>query len=185
MLTAKAKKLLERVAREIEAEPLRIDMSRRLYHGKDLEALQDQNRVPACGIVGCIGGWICILSGQTADSLDDNTWYQANEILGMDEIETETLFYVDMWPYQFQGERVAPFRAIQGDDRSAAFVGDIDIHKASLARARSSFLRILPVAVRGSGPNSTCLGHLKCDSRERHHSINSSSVAAQLGFNPT
>src|SRR5207237_726753 len=29
------------------------------------------------------------------------------------------------------------------------------------ARSRSSFFRILPVAVLGSGPNSTCLGHLK------------------------
>ncbi len=83
----------------------------------------------------------------------------------------------DQLEHQFERERVAPLGAVQGDDGDVVFVGDLKIHEASFALARNSFLRILPVAVRGSGPNSICLGHLKWARRSRHHAINSSAVA--------
>ena len=56
---------------------------------------------------------------------------------------------------------------------------------ASRVRVRNSFLRTLPVAVRGKAPNSTWLGHLKCAMRWRHQAINSSAVTDVPGFNPT
>ena len=90
----------------------------------------------------------------------------------------------DQIEHQFERERVAALRAVQGDDGGRAFVGDLKIHEASFALARNSFLRILPVAVRGSGPNSTCLGHLKCARRSRHQAINSSAVAEWFGLQP-
>ena len=67
-----------------------------------------------------------------------------------------------------------------------AILGELqETYPFSRARARSSFLRTLPVAVRGSGPNSTCFGHLKCASRSRHQSCSSSAVAAAPGFRAT
>ena len=53
---------------------------------------------------------------------------------------------------------------------------------AARACARSTFLRILPVEVFGSGPKCTAFGHLKCASRERQNSISSSSVAVESCF---
>ena len=87
--------------------------------------------------------------------------------------------------HQFEGEGVAALGAVQGDDGGGAFVGDLKIHEVTFALARNSFLRILPVAVRGSAPNSMCLGHLKCARRSRHQAINSSAVAEWLGLRPT
>src|ERR1019366_5326007 len=98
----------------------------------------------------------------------------ADFLEGGDEIE-----------HQFERERVAALGAVQGDDGDGAFARDLNIHAFSFALARNSFLRILPVAVRGSGPNSTCLGHLKWARRWRHQAINSSAVAEGVGFRPT
>jgi hypothetical protein len=79
--------------------------------------------------------------------------------------------------HQFERQRVAALGTIERDDGGRPFVGNLQIHAVSFALARNSFLRILPVAVRGSAPNSTCLGHLKCDKRSRHQAINSSALA--------
>ncbi len=91
----------------------------------------------------------------------------------------------DQVEHEFERERVAALGAVQRDNGDRTFVGDLDIHEFPFAWARSWFLRILPVAVRGSGPNSTSLGDLKCAIRSRHHAISSSAVALQPGLSPT
>src|SRR5205085_7233591 len=85
----------------------------------------------------------------------------------------------------FQRERIPPLRTIKGDDRDRPFSTNNEVHADALALARNSFLRILPVAVRGSAPNSTSFGHLKCDSRSRLQAISSSADSDAPGFNPT
>src|SRR5581483_3436590 len=105
----------------------------------------------------------------------------------------------DQLLHQLERERVAALWPVEHDDRGLVFVAHAEMpvfHDADscshyrpaelgLDRARSSFLRILPVAVRGSGPNSTYLGHLKCARRVRANSMSSSAVADCPGLSPT
>ncbi len=103
-MTTKAKKLLELVAQAIEAEPLRVNMDQWLVHGWDLKALKADDRAPACGIVGCIAGWVCVLHDKrkkVTDTYANQAENHAIDTLGL-KFGTDTLFYISYWPAKFR-----------------------------------------------------------------------------------
>ena len=53
------------------------------------------------------------------------------------------------------------------------------------ARSRSTFFWILPVAVFGSGPNTTCFGTLKCAMRSRHQWMMSAALTCAPALSVT
>ena len=101
--------LLRKVARHITAEPKRLDM------GEWATACRGR-RAPSCGIVGCIGGWACILSakGKTMRKRFDVAYEKVEEAWGpdfgemarralrLDEDQRNRLFFVDNWPEEFR-----------------------------------------------------------------------------------
>lgn len=72
--------LLDDVVRAIEEEPRRLMMDNWIFTPRDLE--RKGLPAPACGTVGCIGGWIVILTSSSVE--DVNQTYvptQAEELI--------------------------------------------------------------------------------------------------------
>lgn len=120
-LSAKAKRLLERVAKHIEKEPRRLDMYYWVRHPRREE------EPPPCGTVGCIAGWTVLLAAtkerrekaMRARSLRTSmralgfpsASQGACDVLGLPYefgfLEGyPTLFYTDAWPEPFQGRYI-------------------------------------------------------------------------------
>lgn len=96
MPTSRAKTaygLLSDVKRVILAEPLRLDMGIVCLRGS---SLQFRDRVPDCGTVGCIAGWALSLKGRTSnDEENHGNTRDAQELLGLDFKDAQSLFFVD------------------------------------------------------------------------------------------
>lgn len=86
-LSPKAIALLRRVKAHILKEPRRIDMSTWVeYEWYDDE--NDRSRPwPKCGTVGCIGGWVEVLSDAPTN------WHAAKELLKINDEQAGELFY--------------------------------------------------------------------------------------------
>ena len=97
-------RFLRRVKRHILEEPSRLRMTDVVRLGTPGTLAHfcagwgepvDQ-RIPACGAVGCIAGWALILSGRKDETAD---MYDAAPLLGIKSPEVaDTLFNVDYWP---------------------------------------------------------------------------------------
>lgn len=115
-LSAKAIRILRKVQEHILQEPKRYDQNDVLTHftDSDLEARkewgQDNKNIPKCGSIGCIGGWVNVLTKQPVkhwDSLD-----VAAVTLGLDYEQRGRLFAsvdpepdegeTDGWPLDLQ-----------------------------------------------------------------------------------
>lgn len=99
--------LLQDVKRAILAEPRRINMG--LFVDTTADQLLPENKVPACGTVGCFAGWVSILGRPTGEEnreriggYDD---YDATRILNGDDNEDSlNLFTVGRYRnYVFNG----------------------------------------------------------------------------------
>lgn len=66
-LSAKAISLLRKVAKHILAEPKRYDQHNWILKGSSIlskSAVHNyEDDIPRCGTVGCLAGWICVLTG--------------------------------------------------------------------------------------------------------------------------
>lgn len=63
--TYTATQVLEWVIERIKEEPLRLRMTywTSMIRGEDMEFMPKDGRLPACGTVCCVGGWICVGTG--------------------------------------------------------------------------------------------------------------------------
>lgn len=65
-------KLLREVAEHILEEPKRFQME--TFISRDMDFFRRRHIAPACGTVGCIAGWTCILSlGPKAEVLEGDS----------------------------------------------------------------------------------------------------------------
>jgi hypothetical protein len=94
--------ILEEVKRKILEEPARLDMDEwgvtGLKPGSKWSWRQSEDRrVPACGTVGCIAGWVgIIVDGKIANG------YTAEQLLGLvsgseESLVLRRLFHVEYW----------------------------------------------------------------------------------------
>lgn len=114
-LPPEAIKILELVKVHMRAEPRRLNMKdwilRRYSCTPDVTqfvssgALPSGFEFPPCGTVGCIAGWICILSGKDESLLNTiSAPYRANEAMFLPTYSalTDKLFYLDYWPLNYR-----------------------------------------------------------------------------------
>lgn len=92
-------RLLRRVARELKREPRKLDMNDVAY---TVDPKLDKAH-PPCGTVGCIAGWACILSGDSAKMAE---WERGRNFLQLTDGQDDRLFNIP-WPYD-DGERNWP-----------------------------------------------------------------------------
>lgn len=120
-------KLLRKVAKHILSEPKRLRMLNWIMRGAPGEIRKAQSdgwgesgtiRFPACGTVGCIAGWTCMLSGQ--EELGDVV-PNARKLLRINAEAAVRLFYVADWPRHFRDRY---FKATRQRER-AKIVGEV------------------------------------------------------------
>lgn len=97
-------KLLEKVKKHILEEPRRLNMS------SGIKKVQ-KRKVP-CGTIGCIAGWSVLLSKSLLELTKDleideeKGWMpieqDAQELLGISDLQKGNLFYLHNWPSKFQ-----------------------------------------------------------------------------------
>lgn len=109
-LTKKAITLLRKVKKHILAEPRRIYMDGFAIKA-DADVVWEKNiKLPACGTVGCIGGWTVMLSDKRmmrskkqreVDTFIKGGFHEAaSKLLGLTANDTWNLFYRygEWWP---------------------------------------------------------------------------------------
>lgn len=101
-VSAKAAKLLRKVAAHILEEPKRFIMQELMRKGQpgvveQFGRIDVARPLPPCGTAACIAGWVCIL-GETPN-VDKN---DANAILEISEDAGERLFFVPNWPERYK-----------------------------------------------------------------------------------
>ena len=106
--------LLQRVKAHILEEPRRLEM----YTW--IDAAPEHPDAPPCGAVACIAGWTCILAG---DPEPISTRRRAMDLLGLDFLHSEVLFFVDHWPADLARKHKA---AWTNEARAAAAAERID-----------------------------------------------------------
>jgi hypothetical protein len=92
-------KLLRKVQQHILEEPKRFMMDDVIFKGEPGEDIYDGGLcwgLPSCGTAACIGGWTLLLSKNSGADLS-----KAQKLLGLNEQQEETLFYVENWPGRF------------------------------------------------------------------------------------
>jgi hypothetical protein len=93
-------RLLRRVAKHIAEEP------RRYNQDAELEVDVIGRSAPACGTVGCIGGWVCALTGTTKRSRQKFSFERAMKQLGLTSAQAGRLFAYTWasggWPERFK-----------------------------------------------------------------------------------
>lgn len=95
-------RLLRRVAKHILAEPKRYNQDTELDVGVTGE------QAPPCGTVGCIGGWICALTGKTPRSRKNFSYQRARKVAGLTGKQASRLFAYTWssigggWPDRFK-----------------------------------------------------------------------------------
>ncbi len=100
-LTKPAKELLLKAKAVILAEPRQFDMAFFFRRFTEWD-------VPNCGTTACIAGWLIAISrGMTPKEVDTSVRYQhpffeACELLGIDEKTGDSLFYSPKWPEPFR-----------------------------------------------------------------------------------
>jgi hypothetical protein len=82
-------KLLQRIKKHILEDPKRLDMGMFLARK---EQHPGAYKYPACGTVGCIAGWACVLSKENL-TRSDEIEQRAAELLGLTPIQAARLFY--------------------------------------------------------------------------------------------
>lgn len=83
--------LLQDVKKVILEEPLRLDMSIVCLRGEgiSLDILK-----PACGTVGCLAGWVLVLTGRTKpNEANFGMTGEARDLLGLDREQGSRLFF--------------------------------------------------------------------------------------------
>lgn len=109
--------LLSEIRKLIIEEPKRYDQWgwRRLLSQSDAFA-------PACGTVGCVGGWICVLKGYPFGDSDSTKF--AYKILGMNgDVVWNELFDADLAGLRWEqrgNDSVVTMRAIRAHARRGA-----------------------------------------------------------------
>lgn len=105
-VSAKAARLLRRVARHILAEPCRYDQNAELSFLTPGMPYKDGHVVPACGTIGCIAGWVTALVADNPRNVDDPLDFAAHA-LGLDHDQKWILFDSvtatddDYWPSRY------------------------------------------------------------------------------------
>lgn len=90
-----AASLLRKVSQHIMEEPKRCDMDYWMLRGITMRQCKDEDHRPACGTVGCIAGWIKVLSGSEET---DSAYRVASGLLGLTGHKGDSLFYINSWP---------------------------------------------------------------------------------------
>lgn len=133
-LKPKAIQLLLRVKAHILEEPRRLNMSEwkqtafpgmivkdGYEHGLNASKhhqLLTAKTAPPCGTVGCIAGWVCLLSGADYPIFGG----QAAAYLGVEEHHLEPLFYPRKWPNK---TRFRQYLNARSQRRRAQIVGRV------------------------------------------------------------
>jgi hypothetical protein len=98
-LKSKAVKLLRKVEEHILGEPKRLEME--VWCDKWNGTKAEQKYYPSCGTVACIAGWVAILGGK---KIRDDLYFDpsvAEKLLGLNSIESHSLFYLSYWPMKY------------------------------------------------------------------------------------
>lgn len=139
-LSAKAIRILRKVQAHILEEPKRYDQNDVLTHFTEKELAsrkglgQDNKNIPKCGTIGCIGGWVNVLTKKPIDDCDSLD--MAAETLGLDYEQRSRLFAApeqdpeevdpDGWPEDLQrayyAAKTAAGRARVGARRIERFI---------------------------------------------------------------
>lgn len=107
MLTQEHRDLLNRVKQHILEEPNRLDMDTWLHHdtpGARYVSGGSTQTVPDCGTVGCIAGWVAVLTAPVQPvSLWDLSVTKAAQQIGWTSPRHDPwLFYVSRWPEELE-----------------------------------------------------------------------------------
>lgn len=98
--------LLLEIKDHILVEPTRLMMDDFISRGEPGEEFYADNGTqiyPACGTVGCIAGWACILSLNENELKHIDPEYKGAELLGLDcdsgfSTNSARLFFTSCWP---------------------------------------------------------------------------------------
>lgn len=122
--------LLREIQKEILAEPKRLNME--VISVKVTDINYDPNEIPACGTIGCIAGWACMITD--AKNQNNNNFidfvYKANWIRGAmllnikNNNQQYNLFDVFDWPKE---HRVKYMNAKTLEERAQILSDRIDL----------------------------------------------------------
>lgn len=123
VLTDADRALIERIIKQVEEEPKRLEMDTWLVF-YDAEACKFYDSIPLCLTVGCFAGWAVLLhdgpekvNPKTRDYIGIER--RAQEIFGWTKDFADTVFYTAEWPDQFRDQYLC---ATDKPEQAAALV---------------------------------------------------------------
>jgi hypothetical protein len=88
--------LLLRVKEKILNQPASLDMG--IWKGAAFDVSLPLMLEPPCKTVACLAGWTCVLANS---NVMGNFAYHAEQLLGITEEQSRSLFFTEKWPNKF------------------------------------------------------------------------------------
>lgn len=101
------KELLLKVKQHILEEPKRLNMHNWIER-YTVPEVEQSKYLPSCGTVGCIAGWSFLLGIDSTASEMTFNFTKTLDLLDIDELQAENLFYVEHWPNEFYNKYNTP-----------------------------------------------------------------------------